>query len=112
MGFLDRLSTATKAVLATAVIGLPQFPVIVTAGIALAGVGPMPPENDIQAALVQCLMALIGGLLVYQMPNATAAEVTEKKEAARDPDNIPEVLSPLRPVPRPTPTPPVNVEHS
>jgi hypothetical protein len=117
MGFLDSLSTATKAVLATAVIGLPEFPTIVTAGISAAGVGAMPPEADLQRALVQVLMALIGGLLVYQMPNASAAEVAEKKEAARQPEDNPDIIeepvvdgttSPLRPRPRP----PIEVAHS
>ena len=85
MNFLEKLSTATKAVLATAVIGLPEFPTIVNAAIAWSGIGEMPPDADLQRALAQVLMALISGLLVYQMPNATAEEVIEKKEESNDP---------------------------
>src|SRR5688572_14197906 len=77
--FLDRLSTAAKAVLAAAVIGLPEFPTLVTGLVAWIGVGDMPPEPELQRAIVQVFMAFFGGMIVYQIPNSTGEEVAEKK---------------------------------
>jgi hypothetical protein len=71
--FLSGLSAATKAVLTTGFIGLPEFPTILNGLTAYLGIGTMPPPDDLQKAIVQCLLAIVGGLVVYQMPNAKQA---------------------------------------
>jgi phosphoribosylcarboxyaminoimidazole (NCAIR) mutase len=85
MNFLEKLATATKAVIATTIIGMPALVTGLNALFAAAGIGEMPDGVELQQALVALVVALVGGLVVYQMPNATAEEVAEKKEEANDP---------------------------
>jgi hypothetical protein len=85
MTFLEKLATATKAVIATTIIGMPALTTGLQALFAALGVGEMPNAMELQTALVNLVIAFIGGLVVYQMPNATAAEVVEKDEEANDP---------------------------
>lgn len=85
MTFLEKLATATKAVLATTIIGMPALFTGLQAAFAAMGIGEMPNETELQTALVNLVIAFVGGLVVYQMPNSTAEEVIEKKEEANDP---------------------------
>lgn len=85
MNFLDKFSTAAKAVLGTTLISMPELPTIMNAIVAASGIGKMPPPEDLQRAIVQVVIALLGGLLIYQIPNSTMEEVVEKKEESNDP---------------------------
>lgn len=80
MTFLENLATATKAVIATTIIGMPALTTGLQALFSAAGIGDMPDAGQLQTALVNLVIAFVGGLVVYQMPNATAKEVTEEKE--------------------------------
>lgn len=77
--FLENLATATKAVLATTIIGMPALYTALMGLIAYLGIGEMPSPVDVQVAIVNLLIAFVGGLAVYQMPNATKEQLAEKK---------------------------------
>ena len=85
MTFLEKLATATKAVIATTIIGMPALTTGLQALFSSMGIGTMPDAMELQTGLVNLVIAFVGGLVVYQMPNATAEEVMEKKEVANDP---------------------------
>lgn len=85
MTFLEKVATATKAVIATTIIGMPALTTGLQALFSAVGIGIMPDAMELQSALVNLVIAFVGGLVVYQMPNATAAEVKEKQNVATDP---------------------------
>ena len=77
--FLENLATATKAVLATTIIGMPALTTALLAAVAAMGIGVMPDIVEVQNALVNLLIALVGGLVVYQMPNSTKSDIVDQK---------------------------------
>lgn len=90
--FLENLATATKAVIATTIIGMPALYTALMALVAYLGVGEMPSSVDVQVAIVNLLIAFVGGLAVYQMPNATKEQVAAQKVEDKKAEDVIEAV--------------------
>lgn len=85
IGFFDRLSTMSKAIAGGGLIALPGLTTVLNALVAAAGIGIMPEAVELQAAIVNLVMAIGGGLLIYTVPNATIVNEVDEVVAGPEP---------------------------